>query len=219
MKSSMTGMLLCCLLAGLWSSAYCQAARNATDDNKSTANIKDLTPSDTVATKNDSTSLKVSTETITADPTTTTQESVNTKETLSTTDQNATTTSTAAAPDQNTTTTTAPPQTTTTLPTTSSTASPNTTTTTPSTSTTTTVAPNNSTTTVAPNNSTTTVAPDNSTTTTTTTAAPPTPRPPCNHFDFPSFIGGIVLTLGILAISLVAYKFYKARNERNYHTL
>jgi len=48
----------------------------------------------------------------------------------------------------------------------------------------------------------------------------PAPKPvPCGHFDGSSFIGGIVLTLGLLAIGLVAYKFYKARNERNYHTL
>ncbi|CAD7084382.1 unnamed protein product [Hermetia illucens] len=51
---------------------------------------------------------------------------------------------------------------------------------------------------------------------TTTTVKPP---PNCRHFDGPSFIGGIVLTIGLLAISFVAYKFYKARNERNYHTL
>ncbi|XP_037921378.1 uncharacterized protein LOC119658183, partial [Hermetia illucens] len=41
---------------------------------------------------------------------------------------------------------------------------------------------------------------------TTTTVKPP---PNCRHFDGPSFIGGIVLTIGLLAISFVAYKFYK----------
>ncbi|CAL1274530.1 unnamed protein product [Larinioides sclopetarius] len=39
------------------------------------------------------------------------------------------------------------------------------------------------------------------------------------HFDAPSFIGGIVLALGLLAIIYVSFKFYKARTERNYHTL
>jgi Multi-glycosylated core protein 24 (MGC-24), sialomucin len=33
------------------------------------------------------------------------------------------------------------------------------------------------------------------------------------------FSGGIVLALGCMAISFVAWKFYKARTERNYHTL
>ncbi|PRD30364.1 UNVERIFIED_CONTAM: Sialomucin core protein 24 [Trichonephila clavipes] len=48
-----------------------------------------------------------------------------------------------------------------------------------------------------------------------TTATTPTGR----HFDAPSFIGGIVLALGLLAIIYVSFKFYKARTERNYHTL
>ncbi|XP_049805257.1 sialomucin core protein 24-like [Schistocerca nitens] len=39
------------------------------------------------------------------------------------------------------------------------------------------------------------------------------------RFDGPSFIGGIVLSLGTMAIGFVAFKFYKARTERNYHTL
>ncbi|XP_019867670.1 integumentary mucin C.1 [Aethina tumida] len=50
-----------------------------------------------------------------------------------------------------------------------------------------------------------------------TTAAPP---PPNNRkFDGPSFVGGIVLALGLVAIGFVAFKFYKARTELNYHTL
>ncbi|GFQ97078.1 uncharacterized protein TNCT_651161 [Trichonephila clavata] len=49
----------------------------------------------------------------------------------------------------------------------------------------------------------------------TTTTTIPTVR----HFDAPSFIGGIVLALGLLAIIYVSFKFYKARTERNYHTL
>ncbi|KAK9875167.1 hypothetical protein WA026_005959 [Henosepilachna vigintioctopunctata] len=38
-------------------------------------------------------------------------------------------------------------------------------------------------------------------------------------FDGPSFIGGIVLAAGLMAIGFVAFKFYKARTELNYHTL
>nr|DAA34678.1 TPA_inf: hypothetical secreted protein 2063 [Amblyomma variegatum] len=61
-------------------------------------------------------------------------------------------------------------------------------------------------------NATTTVAP--------TTAVPPTAVPPPErHFDTLSFLGGIILTLGCLAICYVGFKFYKARTERNYHTL
>ncbi|XP_060594728.1 sialomucin core protein 24-like [Ruditapes philippinarum] len=39
------------------------------------------------------------------------------------------------------------------------------------------------------------------------------------HFDGASFIGGIVLCLGIVAIIFFGLKFYRARTERNYHTL
>ncbi|XP_052808935.1 uncharacterized protein LOC128237435 isoform X2 [Mya arenaria] len=39
------------------------------------------------------------------------------------------------------------------------------------------------------------------------------------HFDGASFIGGIVLCLGIVAIAFFGCKFYKTRTERNYHTL
>jgi len=55
-----------------------------------------------------------------------------------------------------------------------------------------------------------------------TTTPSPTPKPapvPCRRFDTPSFIGGIVLTVGLLAICFVAWKFYMARTDRNYHTL
>ncbi|CAH1373652.1 unnamed protein product [Tenebrio molitor] len=50
-----------------------------------------------------------------------------------------------------------------------------------------------------------------------TTAAPT----PANNrkFDGPSFVGGIVLASGLMAIGFVAFKFYKARTELNYHTL
>ncbi|XP_076357105.1 uncharacterized protein LOC143250447 [Tachypleus tridentatus] len=47
------------------------------------------------------------------------------------------------------------------------------------------------------------------------TATPSSTR----RFDAPSFIGGIVLSLGFLAIMYVGFKFYKARTESNYHTL
>ncbi|KAK5650252.1 hypothetical protein RI129_001281 [Pyrocoelia pectoralis] len=50
---------------------------------------------------------------------------------------------------------------------------------------------------------------------TTTTGVPHHNR----QFDGPSFIGGIVLATGLMAIGFVAFKFYKARTERNYHTL
>ncbi|CAK1585590.1 unnamed protein product [Parnassius mnemosyne] len=38
-------------------------------------------------------------------------------------------------------------------------------------------------------------------------------------FDGPSFIGGIILTLGLLAIGFMGFKYYKTQTERNYHTL
>ncbi|KPJ14380.1 Sialomucin core protein 24 [Papilio machaon] len=38
-------------------------------------------------------------------------------------------------------------------------------------------------------------------------------------FDGPSFIGGIILTLGLLAIGFIGFKYYKNHTERNYHTL
>lgn len=60
---------------------------------------------------------------------------------------------------------------------------------------------------------TTTVAPK-----TTTPAPNPTPDN-CRHFDAPSFIGGIVLTIGLIAIGFVAHKIYKSKFDRNYHTL
>lgn len=57
----------------------------------------------------------------------------------------------------------------------------------------------------------------------TTPAVAPTAAPsgqlPERHFDALSFVGGIILSLGCLAILYVGFKFYKARTERNYHTL
>nr|WEY07720.1 sialomucin core protein 24 [Ephestia kuehniella] len=38
-------------------------------------------------------------------------------------------------------------------------------------------------------------------------------------FDGASFVGGIILTLGLLAISFMGFKYYKNQTERNYHTL
>ncbi|KAK4883350.1 hypothetical protein RN001_006669 [Aquatica leii] len=54
-----------------------------------------------------------------------------------------------------------------------------------------------------------------------TTTSPNTTEAPHHNrqFDGPSFIGGIVLATGLMAIGFVAFKFYKARTERNYHTL
>ncbi|KAM7309292.1 uncharacterized protein ISCGN_012923 [Ixodes scapularis] len=73
----------------------------------------------------------------------------------------------------------------------------------------------------------TTVAPPSTTTNgteaPTTPASVPTAAPsgqlPERHFDALSFVGGIILSLGCLAILYVGFKFYKARTERNYHTL
>lgn len=38
-------------------------------------------------------------------------------------------------------------------------------------------------------------------------------------FSFASFAGGVIFSTGLMAIGFVAFKFYKARTERNYHTL
>lgn len=90
-----------------------------------------------------------------------------------------------------------------------------TTTTTPSTTTTTTA----STTTVDPNTTTTTttVAPTPSPVPTTTVK--PTPDHDRSQFSVTAFIGGMVFAFGMMAIGFIGFKFYKARNERNYHTL
>ncbi|XP_077540111.1 visgun [Haemaphysalis longicornis] len=110
--------------------------------------------------------------------------------------------STTASPSPSTTTTSSPP-----VP-----VEPNTTTAAPQPST---MSPQPQTTTVHPN--TTTPVPS---TTHLPTTVPPTSAPPEErHFDTLSFLGGIILTLGGLAIFYVGFKFYKARTERNYHTL
>ncbi|XP_035851298.1 sialomucin core protein 24 isoform X2 [Sander lucioperca] len=46
----------------------------------------------------------------------------------------------------------------------------------------------------------------------------PSPAPHKNTFDAASFIGGIVLVLGLQAVIFFLYKFCKSK-DRNYHTL
>nr|XP_046228503.1 sialomucin core protein 24 isoform X1 [Scatophagus argus] len=52
----------------------------------------------------------------------------------------------------------------------------------------------------------------------TTTTISPSPAPHKNTFDAASFIGGIVLVLGLQAVIFFLYKFCKSK-DRNYHTL
>ncbi|KAK7907758.1 hypothetical protein WMY93_016370 [Mugilogobius chulae] len=59
----------------------------------------------------------------------------------------------------------------------------------------------------------TTTAPSNA-----TTSLTPTTEPHHNTFDAASFIGGIVLVLGLQAVIFFLYKFCKSK-DRNYHTL
>ncbi|CRL08116.1 CLUMA_CG020925, isoform A [Clunio marinus] len=51
------------------------------------------------------------------------------------------------------------------------------------------------------------------------TTQSPEPNHHSSHWSTTSFIGGIIFTLGLVAIVFIAWKFYKSRNERNYHTL
>ncbi|XP_033999633.1 sialomucin core protein 24 isoform X2 [Trematomus bernacchii] len=51
-----------------------------------------------------------------------------------------------------------------------------------------------------------------------TTKVAPSPAPHDNTFDAASFIGGIVLVLGLQAVIFFLYKFCKSK-DRNYHTL
>ncbi|KAI9544075.1 hypothetical protein NQZ68_005124 [Dissostichus eleginoides] len=65
----------------------------------------------------------------------------------------------------------------------------------------------------------TTASPSNTTgTTPATTKVAPSPAPHHNTFDAASFIGGIVLVLGLQAVIFFLYKFCKSK-DRNYHTL
>lgn len=114
---------------------------------------------------------------------------------------------TTLAPDNTTTTTTTTTSTTTTTVTTT-TVSPNTTTTTKAPDTTT--VPDTTTTTTTSTSTSTTTA---STTVTTTTPASTTAAPAGRgHFDGWSFFGGILLTLGLAAIGLVGFKYYRLRS-------
>ncbi|XP_068609780.1 sialomucin core protein 24 isoform X1 [Brachionichthys hirsutus] len=54
--------------------------------------------------------------------------------------------------------------------------------------------------------------------TNTSTTASPSPEPRRNTFDAASFIGGVVLVLGLQAVIFFLYKFCKSK-DRNYHTL
>ncbi|XP_068841202.1 sialomucin core protein 24 isoform X3 [Capricornis sumatraensis] len=65
---------------------------------------------------------------------------------------------------------------------------------------------------------TTTPTPTNSTGTTNTTVTPTMQPMRKSTFDAASFIGGIVLVLGVQAVIFFLYKFCKSK-ERNYHTL
>ncbi|TRY99179.1 hypothetical protein DNTS_001977 [Danionella cerebrum] len=59
----------------------------------------------------------------------------------------------------------------------------------------------------------------NGTVTNSSTTASPTSSPPkTSTFDAASFIGGIVLVLGLQAVIFFLYKFCKSK-DRNYHTL
>uniref|UniRef100_A0A2K6H041 CD164 molecule n=1 Tax=Propithecus coquereli TaxID=379532 RepID=A0A2K6H041_PROCO len=63
-----------------------------------------------------------------------------------------------------------------------------------------------------------TPVPTNSTGTTNTTLTPTSQPMRKSTFDAASFIGGIVLVLGVQAVIFFLYKFCKSK-ERNYHTL
>ncbi|XP_056422263.1 sialomucin core protein 24 isoform X2 [Hyla sarda] len=70
------------------------------------------------------------------------------------------------------------------------------------------------------NSSTASVAPTSNSTSSTPTKTPAPSTAPIkkNTFDAASFIGGIVLVLGVQAVVFFLYKFCKAK-DRNYHTL
>ncbi|XP_026196795.1 sialomucin core protein 24 isoform X2 [Anabas testudineus] len=74
--------------------------------------------------------------------------------------------------------------------------------------------------TIAPTHSTnsTTTTPAVTKTTNSSTASPTTAPHKNSTFDAASFIGGIVLVLGLQAVIFFLYKFCKSK-DRNYHTL
>ncbi|XP_056620768.1 sialomucin core protein 24 [Triplophysa dalaica] len=89
--------------------------------------------------------------------------------------------------------------------------------TTPANTTNSTVRPSNTTTVITTKSP--TVAPtQNGTVSNTTTVAPTTSPHKKSTFDAASFIGGIVLVLGLQAVIFFLYKFCKSK-DRNYHTL
>lgn len=54
---------------------------------------------------------------------------------------------------------------------------------------------------------------------TTTTAKGTTVPPHGQHFDGASFVGGMILMGGLIAIAYFALKFYRVRKDRSYRTL
>merc|ERR1712032_716513 len=86
-----------------------------------------------------------------------------------------------------------------------------TTTTTTSTTSTTTITTTTTPETTTTANTTTTTTTSTSTSTSTSTTAAPAPSNR-SHFDGWSFFGGILLTLGLAAIGLVGFKYYKLRS-------
>ncbi|CAH2982666.1 unnamed protein product [Chilo suppressalis] len=68
-------------------------------------------------------------------------------------------------------------------------------------------------------NVTTTVKPTSKPTTTETPKATDAPPLQARGFDGPSFIGGIILTLGLLAIGFMGFKYYKNHTEGIYNPL
>ncbi|XP_053671184.1 adipocyte plasma membrane-associated protein Hemomucin-like [Anopheles nili] len=124
-------------------------------------------------------------------------------------------TTTQSPPDNKNTTTTDDPKTTTattsTTPETTTPTTPKTTTSTTTSSTTTSTTPASTTSSSTTTSTTPTPAPSPAPTTSTETPTTPapTPVPHCKRFDAYSFVGGMILAYGSLAISLVLYKFYK----------
>ncbi|CAG03608.1 unnamed protein product, partial [Tetraodon nigroviridis] len=81
-----------------------------------------------------------------------------------------------------------------------------------------TTTPSTSTSTPFHNSSSTAPSPTSAAANASTTAVAPTSQPHKNTFDAASFIGGIVLVLGLQAVIFFVYKFCKSK-DRNYHTL
>ncbi|XP_056015317.1 sialomucin core protein 24-like isoform X2 [Ostrea edulis] len=65
----------------------------------------------------------------------------------------------------------------------------------------------------------TTIKPSSSSQQTTTTAKGTTVPPHGQHFDGASFVGGMILMGGLIAIAYFALKFYRVRKDRSYRTL